>query len=348
MTSATVAITGCGGLVGAQTLRRAAADYDVRAGLCKGAPTWHIDDLDAPTGRIDFRRPVTVRRFVRGAGAVLHCAGCEPCRALRVRRAKRTGVEQMRVLLDACATEGVQKVVYVSSHTTLGSGLSIDQPADETGHYVPGAVENAYFEAKGAMEAEVYRYLVAGLDVVIAIPTVVVGPGEPNPLTGAFLGAVAGGRAPVIPEGAMLNVVDARDVAAGVVAALRRGRHGRRYILGGSNVELSEFVDQIAAVSQRQAGQRTAALDWLHPVAKLAERAVEQVRWSNAPPILVPFDLARRTGPVSTQRAGAELGYAPRPLETTIRDTIQWLCRIGYLCWTVDHEVRRWSLRSRS
>ena len=49
-----------------------------------------------------------------------------------------------------------------------------------------------------------------------------------------------------------LNVVHVDDVAAGHLAALRRGRIGERYILGGENLMLRELLADIAGIVGRR------------------------------------------------------------------------------------------------
>ena len=48
-----------------------------------------------------------------------------------------------------------------------------------------------------------------------------------------------------------LNLVHVDDVAEGHVAALRRGRIGERYILGGENVLLADMLADIARLTGR-------------------------------------------------------------------------------------------------
>src|SRR5437773_3700138 len=46
-----------------------------------------------------------------------------------------------------------------------------------------------------------------------------------------------------------LNLVDVHDVAEGHLAALRKGRPGERYILGGRNVSFQEILQTLEKIS---------------------------------------------------------------------------------------------------
>ena len=60
----------------------------------------------------------------------------------------------------------------------------------------------------------------------------------------------------------VLNLVDVRDVAAGMVLAAERGRTGERYILGGENVALRDLLSLLERISGRPMPKR-AVPRWL-------------------------------------------------------------------------------------
>ena len=61
----------------------------------------------------------------------------------------------------------------------------------------------------------------------------------------------------------VLNLVDVRDVAAGLLLAMQRGRIGEGYVLGGENFSLKKLLALIAVMS----GQGTAhpGFSWHSP-----------------------------------------------------------------------------------
>lgn len=336
MTARSVAVAGGSGFIGSQLVRQlVASGYDVRGSFRDDASLgWHVDDLDCSWHRVELDQPHRVAPFIRGAAAVVHCAGYVPPPGVGLRRARQQAVSQLRGLLDTCLSEGVRRVVYVSSiSTAMGDDPEVGE-IDESARYVSGATESAYFEVKSAMEAEVYRYVAAGLDVVLVMPTMVVGPNDFRSCAGRFVRAVATGGLRLQPEGITVNVVDIRDVAAGILAALERGRRGRRYILGGTNVDLAELIEQIATVAKTPVPSQKIDVHRIAPLLNIAQRFSDRFTTSGIPPLLTAVELARRSGAVSRQRAAGELNAPSRRLETTLRDTVQWFCRIGYLSWS--------------
>lgn len=330
-----VAVLGGSGVIGSQVGRRLLrTGFEARGSYYGDEPGWQVGDLDWSWHEVNLDSRGQLRRFVEGATAVIDCAGYDPRRALEVERAKQVGVRQTRAVAEACMSAGVRRVVYVSSASTVVSDEEPSGEIDETSRYVPGTVQNSYFEAKAAMEAEWYRYIAGGLDVVICMPTTVLGPGDVDSPMSRIARAVAGRRLSVVPRGLRLNVVDVRDVAAGVVAALQRGRRGRRYILGGENVDVSELVEEIARAGRRRPPRRQMGARAVRPLAVAGERLIQELGWSGAPPILVAADVALRGRDISIDRARGELHYQCRSLAKTVGDTVRWLSRTGYLSWT--------------
>src|SRR5260370_23301958 len=49
----------------------------------------------------------------------------------------------------------------------------------------------------------------------------------------------------------IVNLVDVRDVAAGLILVMERGQVGRRYILGGERIPLKKVLGLVAAITGR-------------------------------------------------------------------------------------------------
>ena len=119
----------------------------------------------------------------------------------------------------------------------------IDEAARPSLADMPGPYTRSKYLAEQAVQAAVRR----GLDAVIVNPTVPIGADDRN-LTppAAMLAMFLSGKSPAYLD-CMLNLVDVRDVAAGMVLAAERGRTGERYILGGENLALARPADVAGA-----------------------------------------------------------------------------------------------------
>jgi dihydroflavonol-4-reductase len=163
------------------------------------------------------------------------------------------------------------------------------------------------------------------LAVVIVNPTVPIGAGDRN-LTppAAMLAMFLGGSSPVFLD-CMLNLVDVRDVAAGMILAATHGRAGERYVLGGENISMRDLLALLEDISGRPMPRHSLPV----PIAKLAAAAAEWLadRVTRRPPPATRegIQLAIRSAPFNCEKAGRELGYSPRPIRGALEDAVRWL-----------------------
>lgn len=347
----TILVTGATGFIGqhiVQTLLK--RGYSVRAmrragrdlpGIAASKVEWVDGDLDAPE---------TLRAAMRGCPGVIHCAGFYPRDGLDMQAARQKGVGQIRNLFDECLAQRVARVVYISSPATLGvgdvskltredkTGMLRPDPErqaperrglNETDFYVPGTVQNAYFEAKWAMEAEVYRYMLRGLAAVVLVPSAVFGPGDHKPTSGEIILRIARGKMPAL-IGDTFNMVDVRDVADSAVTAMERGRPGRRYILGGSNLSVADFGEAVSHLAGVDAPRFHLPAAPVRGVARAAEKIGRRIG-ANPPAWVVGTDLMALCRPLLDERARAEIDHTARPYRQTLTDSIAWFRENNYL-----------------
>ncbi len=328
-----VLVLGATGFIGGHLARSALAQgWHVRALRRRPEAVGALDDvadqIEWIAGELPFQTFAVspdlegLAQAMRGCQVVFHAAAAYPRAERDMAGWVSQSVRQMRVVLQAAGRAQVGRLIYTSTLTTVGQSDDAHRLADERDFYVPGTSSSVYYESKFAMEMEAFRAAAEGLPVVILNPTAVFGPGDIKPTTGEVLLRVAKGQVPVYFDAA-INAVDVRDVASAHVAAAECGRVGQRYLLGGHNLTLQEFLTIAARVAgvqppRWQLSRRTvdgfiAASDWLRlPVPDLIKTM-------------------RLWQPLNSEKARRELGLSPRPFEETARDTITWFREHGYL-----------------
>lgn len=325
-----VLVLGATGFIGGQIARALVErGHAVRALRRAASSTLAIDGLPVEVVWGDLRDRDSLLTAMRGVEAVFHVAGYYPPDSLAPRRSLRHAVAGMRAVLDAARAAGVRRVVYTSSLSTIGPPPAGRALADERDAYLPGSVHAAYFEAKWGMEAEAYRAVAAGQDVVIICPTAVFGPGDVKPTSGIALIALARGLMPAYIDG-KINVVDGRDLAQAQVVALERGRSGERYIVGGHNTGVAEVIclaARIAGVAPPRVRLPATIARWAGKAGEVAALAIP-----NRP--LLPFsetiEMIRHGQHYDCGKAQRELDLTARPLDETLRDTLDWFRAHGY------------------
>jgi dihydroflavonol-4-reductase len=169
-----------------------------------------------------------------------------------------------------------------------------------------------------------------GLPAVIVNPSTPIGPRDVRPTpTGRIILEAAKGRIPAFVDTG-LNLVHVDDVASGHLAALRQGKIGERYILGGENVLFSQMLKDIAGIVGRRAPW--VRLPWraLIPVAFVAEAAAA-ITGREPLATLDGVYLARYRMFFASTKAERELSYRSRPYIQGIEDAVRWFRAAGYL-----------------
>jgi dihydroflavonol-4-reductase len=238
----------------------------------------------------------------------------------------RVNAQGAALVMQAAAERGIARVVHCSTEAILlpkhrGAGALID----ETVHPELSDMPGPYTRSKLKAEHVVLAAMQGGLDALIVNPTVPIGPGDRN-LTppAAMLLMFLKGHSPAYLD-FVLNLVDVRDVAVGMVAAAERGRTGERYILGGENVALHDLLLMLERISGRPMPKRTVP-GWVALTsASVAEWVADHL--TGRPPAATRegVRLALRSGPFDSGKASAELGYASRPLSASLKEAVTWL-----------------------
>src|SRR5215211_4728043 len=77
-------------------------------------------------------------------------------------------------------------------------------------------------------------------------PSLLLGPGDERLSSTKVVLDFLARKIPTVPKGG-LSFVDARDAAAAFRAAMERGEHGGRYLLGAANWTFDKFFGRLSA-----------------------------------------------------------------------------------------------------
>lgn len=325
-------MTGSTGLLGNNLVRTLlAAGHDVVA-LAR-SPEKAERELGDTRARIVIGDMTAVADFAEaltGVDVVFHAAGFfreyyEPGDHSVV--VDRVNVDAMLELARAAVARGVAKLVDTSSAGIVG--VESDGTAgDEATPPWPGIENNLYLQSKRRLEPLLRQFAgETGLFVASALPAWMWGPHDaaPTPSGQLVRDALRRRLPPAVPPGGSC-VVDARDVAAGMLRIAESGRAGERYILSGRFLELSEIVARLAAVTGSRAPARR-----LPYAGALALAAVAEAwsRVTGAPSALSRdgIRLMNARLAVSAAKAERELGVRFRPFDDTVADAVGWAGR---------------------
>lgn len=225
-------------------------------------------------------------------------------------------------LLNAIKKTKPKKVLYLASIYALGKGKG-KEVADENVEYnlQELAEKIPYLKAKRMADLEAFRCAEEGIPVVFGFPCYCLGPGDIYLSSSRIVLASMKGIMRFYVDGG-INVVDVRDVAEGLYLCMKKGRVGEKYILGGYNLTFRELLLELSKFTRTYPYFRIPS--W---TVRSAGYILELLLGKTS---LIDYGSALIMSEFwfySSQKAERELGYKIRPLEETLRDSVEWLRR---------------------
>ncbi len=275
-------------------------------------------ELEAAEGELGDRD--SLRRAMDGVSRVFHVAGVTSMRPGDTERVREINVGGTRNVIAEAKRAGVERLVFTSSVGAIGP-VERGETGDESQEYTGAALGINYLETKRESESEVLAAAAAGLPAVVVNPTFVLGPEDPHP-SGTSNGLVRRfllREIPIYVDGG-LNIVDVRDVARGHLLADEKGSAGERYILGGRNFSLGRLFADLARIS----GVAPPPLKLPGTVAVTGVELAQRIGLT-----LPTTPDEARSGTLwwtfRSDKAERELGFAARPHEETLEETVAWM-----------------------
>jgi dihydroflavonol-4-reductase len=316
-------VTGGNGFVGCHVVRALLSRGDrVRVLARENADLRGLDGLKVELARGDLRYFDSVARAVSGCDEVYHVAADYRLWLTDPAPMYATNVEGTRYVIRAATAAGVSRIVHTSTVGALGiphGGVGReDTPsslADMPGHYK----RSKFMAEQAAVEAAR-----AGAPVVIVNPSTPIGALDFKPTpTGRIIADFLNRRMPAYVDTG-LNIVDVEDVARGHLLAAERGRIGEKYILGGENLTLKEFLERLALMSGLSAPKVRIPYAVAFGFALGAEAVARTVTRRAPRASLTEVRMARKRMFFDSSKARAELGYSPGPIDAAISSAIEF------------------------
>lgn len=320
----TTLVTGAAGHLGLTLTRALLARGDAVCALDL-RPSDALRALPAEVIQADLTDPAALDAALTGVTRVFHAAAYISLRMDEWPRLEAVNVETVRRLTEQCRARHIRLI-----HFSSVEAFTLDRhvPLTEDTALVDPDFPIPYGRSKAMGHRIVQEAVADGLDAVIVAPTGMLGPDDyAFRASNQVLLRLRRGE-PLAFTDAGLDWVDVRDVAAGAIAAAGHAPAGSCYLLGNRYATIAELLALIREVTGEALPSRPLRMrqvEWFLPLASL------QSRLTGKPPavnqaMLYPL---KHGGPVSHERAARELGYAPRPLVETVRDSLAWFEQIG-------------------
>jgi nucleoside-diphosphate-sugar epimerase len=316
-------MTGTTGYIGNQLALKLANSNNIIHALVRNPGG--ADGLNHPGIKL-FKGDITdinsIKEAMDGCEQVFHLAAFARLWAKPSDIFFKINVEGTKNILEAAVEKNISRLVYTSSTAVFGA--SLNQPLSENDPRTIG-FNSDYDLSKCMAEKLILDYAAKGLHALIVNPSRVYGPGNEtysNPFT-RILKALIKGKPIIVPKcpDVIANYCYVHDIVEGHILAMKYGKAGERYILGGENIS----YQQLFRVIREIVPGRTAI-----PIPKILLKAAGVMQLLKfyllkKQPAFTPSAIDRyfANTAFSCEKAIRELNYEITPFQKGMTDTIQ-------------------------
>jgi dihydroflavonol-4-reductase len=323
-----IVVTGATGHIGNVLTRKLLKSGEkVRAVIPAGEDIRSLEGLELERVEGDLRDLESLIQAFDGARMVYHLAGIITILPGQDDFLYQVNVEGTRNVVDACIENDVERLVYTSSVHALEEppkGTVID----ETCPYGVECARGGYDRTKAQASLEVLKGVKKGLDAVMVCPSGVIGPYDYRiSQMGQLILTFMKGNLRAYIDGAY-DFVDVRDVAEGLILAGEKGECGESYILSGERITVPELMLTLEDITGVKAPSLKLPL-WLVRIASRASPIYYNLTKSK--PLFTAYstEVLVSNSEISSEKARQELGYSPRPIRESIKDSVEWFRENG-------------------
>lgn len=292
----------------------------------------HLPEGPVEVFKGDVCNPASLTPFFsnpKGQDQILiHCAGIVSISTQNTEALYRVNGEGTGHVIGQALASKVKRMVYVSSVHAIPEKPK-GEVITETSDFNPDRVIGHYAKSKAIATAAVLEACRSrGLPACVVHPSGIIGPYDyGRGHTTALLTDYCSGRLTAAINGGY-DFVDVRDVAEGILAACEKGRIGEGYILSNRYFSVQELLELLCSLTGGKRISHILPLWFLKAAAPLCEAYYQ---WRGTPPLFTSYSIytLNSNGLFSHEKADRELGYQPRNMRDTLRDTLEWLVGQG-------------------
>lgn len=318
-------VTGGTGFLGAHLVRQLVADgaRDIRV-MATTIPDWLVE-LGVETFAGSITNESDVKRAVEGISQVYHLAGKVSREDESAREMYAVHVEGTRLLCEAAKAAEVKSIVLASSSGTIAVTKDGDLLPDES---YPPPMEIIsrwpYYASKTYQEiAALEVFKGNGRRLVIMNPSLLLGPGDDRLSSTKVVLDFMARKISAVPSGG-LSFVDVRDAAQTFQVAMKKGRHGERYLLGAANWNFERFLGRLSRLTKVSAPRFALPSGLMVKGSRFIDSLFKQ--WDLASPVEPgAIEMAQYFWYLNCAKATRELGFRPRDPGETLHETVAYV-----------------------
>jgi nucleoside-diphosphate-sugar epimerase len=326
-----IMITGATGFIGNKLLKRLIkTGYDINV-LCR--PSSDISGLDGTGAKIyfgDICNRKNIEECMKDCQQVYHLAALAKNWTRRSSDYYKYNTTAVKNIMDSALKLDIEKVLFMSTGNTFGPSLV--EPVNEKSirFNLPFTI---YEDSKIEAEKIAGEFADKGLHIVTINPTRLFGPGlltEGNSVS-KMVHLYLKGNFRFIPGNgnAVGNYTYIDDLVNGCINAMKKGRSGEKYILGGENISYNRFFEILSELSETKR--------YMFHLPESAAMVFGYLELMRAKvffhhPVITPEWIKTFTSnwAFSSLKAINEIDYKITPFKQALTKTLEWVYSFDY------------------
>lgn len=260
----------------------------------------------------------TLEKAVKACDYLIHAAATTSQNLLKLADYYTVNVIGTENVIKCCEEHNIKKLIFIGSASSFGHG-SLSSPGNESMKTKYPATESLYALSKLKAQ-KLINTASKEINVVSVCPTFMIGAYDAKPSSGKII-LMAQKKVVFYPPGGK-NFVHVKDVANGVVNALEFGKNGEIYIISNENMSYKMFFKLVAKINNKRPMLikiPTALLLCLGYLGELIRRFGIRTNLS-----AINAKFLTINSFYSNEKARKELQMTFTPVETAIKDAVDW------------------------
>jgi len=316
-------VMGASGFLGSHVVKELVANgRNVRIMVRASSDTRAIDHLNVERIIGDISNTDSIASAMEGCSSVFYCIVDTRAWLRDPTPLYQTNVKGLRSVMDVALTKPLEHFVFTSTYGTIGINPSGTSTEEDVFNWWDKAPE--YIRCRVQAEDLFMKYCAEkGLPGVACCVGNTYGADDFAPTPhGKLVKDVAMGKMPYYWNGGG-PVVGIRDAAQALLLAEQKGRTGERYIIAERWADYKELFACAAKVANIKPPKTKIPLPILYTMAGIADAASFLTRKDNRLSV-ASIRCSTMLPNVDSSKAQTELGWKPDPIETSIRDAVNF------------------------
>ncbi len=252
-----ILITGASGFLGYHLVKQLSLNLDFNLFIFhrKNSDLSLINNYKFSSITGDITHQKDVENALKDMDYVFHLAGLIAYDKRKKNLMEKINVLGTQYIVEACLKHNIKRLVYLSSVVTIGAnqkGISLNEQSDPALAY-SSQLNLGYFDTKkDAEEIVIKAVLQKKLNAISLNPSTIYGPADSKKTSRSTQLKVAQGKFKFYTPGGV-NVVHVDNVVECCIKALKIGKPGETYIIGGENLSIKQLFTMIANEAKQTA-----------------------------------------------------------------------------------------------